>query len=251
MNIPLLGDDSPDLSQTAYDDPEDLLYDGETIDGKTTFNDNTAIVTTHRILVFTPEQSTQNFHELHRPNVTGVTARIRGSRLRAALAILSTVTGVSILSLYHFGFFQFITTIGTDLQAMIGDLPFATSLASLIPVLISLTYTVIIGLGILTVLIGLLYTLLYVSSRQDQLVFHTPTEPYVIPCSKQPTTTALAIRTILNPDENDEPTTEGMNYRNNTDTDHDADDDDEEENNTGSDDEDTQTEKDELSNPIE
>lgn len=57
---------------------QDLLYDGETIDDQVEVGSATVVVTSHRVLAFTPESDGSNFQYVDRPNVTGVSLRNAG-----------------------------------------------------------------------------------------------------------------------------------------------------------------------------
>jgi hypothetical protein len=57
---------------------DDLLYDGESIDERIDVARATVVVTSHRVLAFTPESDGSNFQQVDRPNVTGVTLRSGG-----------------------------------------------------------------------------------------------------------------------------------------------------------------------------
>jgi hypothetical protein len=57
---------------------EELLYDGETIDEQIEISTATVVVTSHRVLAFTPEREGANFQQADRPNVTGVTLEAGG-----------------------------------------------------------------------------------------------------------------------------------------------------------------------------
>lgn len=52
---------------------DDLLYDGETVEETVDFDASRLVVTTHRVLAFTPETDGENFQQVDRPNVTRVT----------------------------------------------------------------------------------------------------------------------------------------------------------------------------------
>lgn len=57
---------------------DQLLYDGETVLTGSTGRAAGVVVTSHRLLVFTPETEGKNLHTFERPNVTGLTKRQRG-----------------------------------------------------------------------------------------------------------------------------------------------------------------------------
>ncbi|MGZ0748661.1 hypothetical protein [Haloparvum sp. AD34] len=64
----------------------ELLFDGESIRERVDAGSDRVVVTTHRVLVFTPGGDGANFRAIDRPNVTGVRAGTRGNadQLRGA-----------------------------------------------------------------------------------------------------------------------------------------------------------------------
>lgn len=59
---------------------EDLLFEGETVEDSVTVGENGVVVTSHRVLVFTPANAGQNYRHVDRPNVEGVAVTTRGRR---------------------------------------------------------------------------------------------------------------------------------------------------------------------------
>jgi len=57
---------------------DDLLYDGETIDEQVDVGTASVVVTSHRVLAFTPESDGANFQQVDRPNITGVSLQAGG-----------------------------------------------------------------------------------------------------------------------------------------------------------------------------
>lgn len=53
---------------------DELLYEGERVEGTVDLDDGRVVVTTHRVLAFTPEFEGANFMDVDRPNVVGVAA---------------------------------------------------------------------------------------------------------------------------------------------------------------------------------
>ena len=51
---------------------EELLYDGETIERQVDVDTASVVVTSHRVLAFTPEMSGENLRQVDRPNVIGL-----------------------------------------------------------------------------------------------------------------------------------------------------------------------------------
>lgn len=51
---------------------DELLFEGETVRERLDIGPSHVVVTTHRVLTFTPELEGENFRQVDRPNVTGV-----------------------------------------------------------------------------------------------------------------------------------------------------------------------------------
>jgi hypothetical protein len=68
---------------------DDLLYEGEAIRDTVEFDGSQVVVTSHRVLAFTPEAEGANFTQVERPNVAGVDtgARAESSLLERAIRI--------------------------------------------------------------------------------------------------------------------------------------------------------------------
>lgn len=59
---------------------EDLLYEGETVRTRVEVEDGEVVVTSHRLLAFTPEDDGENFRDVDLPNVTDVGPGHEGER---------------------------------------------------------------------------------------------------------------------------------------------------------------------------
>jgi len=57
---------------------EDLLFEGEQVRRTVDVDAGRVVVTTHRLLAFTPEDAGENFRDVDLPNVSGVRAGYRG-----------------------------------------------------------------------------------------------------------------------------------------------------------------------------
>jgi hypothetical protein len=69
---------SGDSGQAWTGPVEELLFDGESVKHRTEIGDNEVVVTSHRLLAFTPETDGENFRQIDRPNVQGVSAGADG-----------------------------------------------------------------------------------------------------------------------------------------------------------------------------
>jgi len=77
---------------------DDLLYDGETVVERVAVDDGGVVVTTHRVLAFTPDREGANFRYVDRPNVTGVSAAASGEFGFLRQALKAIVVGVVLLA---------------------------------------------------------------------------------------------------------------------------------------------------------
>ena len=66
------GADLPATMTGWRDRVEQLLYDGESVRETVEFDAATVVVTSHRVLAFTPEADGANFQQVDRPNVDGI-----------------------------------------------------------------------------------------------------------------------------------------------------------------------------------
>lgn len=79
------------------DRAEELLYDGESIEATLPVGTASIVVTTHRVLAFTPETDGANFHQVDRPNVTGVACRTTGRRSLLGRGVRAAIYGLLLL----------------------------------------------------------------------------------------------------------------------------------------------------------
>jgi len=93
---------------------EELLYESESVSEVLDIDSSRVVVTSHRVLTFTPEMDGENFRQVERPNVSGVETSAQG---RTTLAGRSIRYGVYSLMLILAGLF-------IDFEALIGDVSF-------------------------------------------------------------------------------------------------------------------------------
>lgn len=72
---------------------DDLLYDGEEVAEKVSVASGGVVVTTHRVLAFTPDSSGANFRDVDRPNVVGVAYQTSGELSFLEYAVKALVAG--------------------------------------------------------------------------------------------------------------------------------------------------------------
>ncbi len=75
-----------------------LLYDGESIQERVPVGAGGVVVTTHRLLAFTPDREGANFSQVDRPNVEGVDIRTGGEFHFLERAVKAIVVGVALLA---------------------------------------------------------------------------------------------------------------------------------------------------------
>jgi len=76
---------------------EDLLYDGESVRENLDVGSARVVVTSHRVLTFTPELEGENFRQADRPNVTGVDTGALSSANLLRRGLMAGVAGVALL----------------------------------------------------------------------------------------------------------------------------------------------------------
>lgn len=76
---------------------EDLLFEGETVDRTVSLGDNRVVVTSHRLLAFTPEADGENYSQVDIPNVADVRAGYDGETNLLAQAARVGLYGVVLL----------------------------------------------------------------------------------------------------------------------------------------------------------
>lgn len=99
---------------------EELLYESESVSEVLDIDSSRVVVTSHRVLTFTPEMDGENFQQVERPNVTGVETSAQG---RTTLAGRSIRYGVYSLMLILAG-------LVINFEALIGDVEFDSQAAS-------------------------------------------------------------------------------------------------------------------------
>lgn len=76
---------------------DDLLYESESIEEVVDIDDARVVVTSHRVMTFTPNMDGENFEQVERPNVTGVATSAQSRTSLAAKSIRYGVYGVMLI----------------------------------------------------------------------------------------------------------------------------------------------------------
>ncbi|SFR88968.1 hypothetical protein SAMN05216559_0558 [Halomicrobium zhouii] len=77
---------------------DDLLYDGEDVETDVEVGEGAVVVTSHRVLAFTPESDGANYDYVDRPNVTGVERTNRGTIAYLFHAVKALLVGGVLLA---------------------------------------------------------------------------------------------------------------------------------------------------------
>jgi len=79
------------------DRAEELLYDGESVQEQVRVGDGGVVVTSHRVLAFTPDRAGPNYRQIDRPNVEGVSLTTSGEFTFLEQAIKAIVVGIALV----------------------------------------------------------------------------------------------------------------------------------------------------------
>lgn len=151
---------------------EELLYEGEEVTERVSAGDVHVVVTTHRVLAFTPEMDGENFRQVERPNVTDVAVRSDGETRFLMTGFRAGLFGVVLLGV----------GMAVDLGALMGDIDLTdTSTGQLgiggIHGMVQGMISIISSLddymrmiGALLLLVALVPIAVYLYSRQTRLV---------------------------------------------------------------------------------
>ncbi|MFB6152248.1 MAG: hypothetical protein ABEJ40_10615 [Haloarculaceae archaeon] len=153
---------------------EDLLFEGESVRRRVSLGGNRVVVTTHRLLAFTPDADGENYRTVDLPNVTDVRAGHEGeTNLLWQAGRLFVYAGL----LLAVGFlFDFGTIVPTDAFSGTGAATGRLGLGSLVGMmrrllsLIALIDDVARLLGALLVLLGTFVVGVYLLTRERVLV---------------------------------------------------------------------------------
>ena len=77
---------------------ESLLYDGEVVEADVRLDRGGVVVTSHRVLVFTPDREGSNYRQVDRPNVEGVDVTTSGDWSFLELGVKALVVGVVLVA---------------------------------------------------------------------------------------------------------------------------------------------------------
>jgi len=96
---------------------EALLYEGEDVLERVSAGEANVVVTTHRVLAFTPGMDGENFRQVERPNVTDVGVRTDGETRYLLFGLRAGLLGVVLLAI----------GLVVDFGALVGDVDLAST----------------------------------------------------------------------------------------------------------------------------
>ncbi|CCQ34491.1 hypothetical protein HLRTI_002097 [Halorhabdus tiamatea SARL4B] len=151
---------------------EELLYEGEEVTERVSAGDANVIVTTHRVLAFTPEMDGENFRQVERPNVTEVAVRSDGETRFLMTGFRAGLFGVVLLGV----------GMAVDFGALMGDIDLTDTstgqlgiggILGMVQGMISIISSLddyMRMLGALLLLVALVPVAVYLYSRETRLV---------------------------------------------------------------------------------
>lgn len=86
------------LAADWADDAERLLFDGETVTHRLERDEGAVVVTSHRVLAFTPDATGENYRAVDRPNVEDVSRHSGGNRAYLRRALTPGLVGIGLLA---------------------------------------------------------------------------------------------------------------------------------------------------------
>jgi len=151
---------------------DDLLYDGEDVDTEVEVGEGAVVVTSHRVLAFTPESDGANYDYVDRPNVAGVERTARGTVAYLFHAVRALLVGGVLLAAGQLVSLDDMVggvDLGTTGGAGMGLGSFLSMMQTLLDVLAMLDEIMTAG-GAVALLLATLLLGAYAWSREDLLV---------------------------------------------------------------------------------
>jgi len=152
---------------------EELLYEGEEVTERVSAGDAHVVVTTHRVLAFTPEMVGENFRQVERPNVTDVAVRSDGETRFLLTGFRAGLFGVVLLAV----------GMAVDFGALMGDIDLSDTgstgqlgiggILGMVQGMISIISSLddyMRMIGALLLLVALVPVAVYLYSRETRLV---------------------------------------------------------------------------------
>lgn len=159
------------LSEATDDRLSDMLFQGEEIEEEFTVEGARFAVTTHRVLVFTPDGDGRRFDHVDRPNVLDASVETAGRESYVEWSVKSGVYGAVLLGggllLEVSGVLDELAGAAVDGRAAGPDLP---DFLSALPAVLAALTDVFLAVGLLLVVVAAALTGLYYASRELELV---------------------------------------------------------------------------------
>jgi hypothetical protein len=159
------------LSQATDDRLASMLFQGEEVEEEFTVEVARVAVTTHRVLVFTPDGDGRRFDHADRPNVLDATVETTGRNSYVGWGVKTAVYGTILLAS---GFLLRTSGIVDELGGASppADAPGAevAQMVSLLPTLLGTLTNVLLVVGGLLVIAAVALAGLYYDSRERELV---------------------------------------------------------------------------------
>jgi hypothetical protein len=159
------------LSQATDDRLASMLFQGEEVEEEFTVEGARVAVTTHRVLVFTPDGEGRRFDHADRPNVLDATVETTGQNSYVGWGVKTSIYGTVLLAT---GFLLRTSGLVDELGGATAptDAPGAevAQMVSLLPTLLGTLTNVILVVGGLLVIAAVALAGLYYDSRERELV---------------------------------------------------------------------------------
>lgn len=165
------------------DRADDLLYEGETVDETVDVADNRLVVTSHRLLAFTPDGDA-NYQHVDRPNVEGLSLETDGNPRYLRWSLRPGVLGLLLLGAgTQFSIDDPLSSIDTSGAGAAGTGGIVGTVREFTR-LLTLVDDVMRAVGALSLLVVVLLLALYLRSRQRRLVVQVAgDDPIEVPVS--------------------------------------------------------------------
>jgi hypothetical protein len=158
--------------QRWSDRARQFLYDGETIEASISVGENGVVVTSHRVLAFTPEGDGANYEYVDRPNVEGVTSGSIGNPQFLEYALKGGLLGVVAVGVgftFDFGGIISMSDVSTRGAGQVGIGGLISILQQVVSILQMLDDALLVG-GLLSLVLGLGAFGMYLESRTPMVL---------------------------------------------------------------------------------
>lgn len=155
------------LSQATDDRLSNMLFQGEEVEEEFTVSDARVAVTTHRVLVFTPDCDDRRFDHADRPNVLDANVETTGQESYVEWGVKSSVYGAV---LFGGGLLLEFSGVLDELDGVEATATGGSQLVSALPALLDVLTNASLVVGVLLLTVAAALTGLYYQSRERELV---------------------------------------------------------------------------------